>query len=609
MKRNYFILFLSIFCYVSFAQKKMVVFKSDGTSMRVDVAKIDSIIFEDVFDESHAVDLGLSVKWCDVNLGAKSSEQYGDYFAWGETTTKASYEIGTYKFCQGDFKSLTKYNNFDSYGVVDGLTRLDSIDDAAHVQLQEKWRIPTKEEFEELVNNCNWEWTVKNGIDGYLVTGPNGNSIFIPVAGYLTYDWDNAVGKLGHYWSSSLSTNNDPNMAYFLAMDKNRAWMSQGDRYIGRSIRPVYDEPIVTKRQPMAFGIEKKSGSTRATEVSASYDYLGNTFNVYGCNSQDCVINNYCVWYDGKQNEASCNGWNYVGEVGEFFDNPASYPIRQSSLKRNQPISYWNNDDSKYMFYAYSAPENKANLVIYGVDYDGYAASAMTFNNVTDDDNVFCCSSPVSRYDKKSTTGYSNMNSGSEENLILFNLSPVNGYVRFGFYETVPGYSVRDIQFAEVEYDTFTDNFSNDLTILGSFISNTDACIRYGLGSSTLEFNNPTVVNSKTFKNEPLGNLGTSLGDVTYIRPIQGYGPDGTYFPILPRKGYASGLKMKLRYSLYAEDTGETIQHTLSMSFPEAPVFQSGSATTFIIMIGIDSIRVSTAVESISFTSQPTITL
>lgn len=240
MKRNYFILFLSIFCYVSFAQKKMVVFKSDGTFMRVDVAKIDSIIFEDVFDESHAVDLGLSVKWCDVNLGAKSSEQYGDYFAWGETRAKASYEIGTYNFSQGDFKSLTKYNNFDSYGVVDGLTRLDSIDDAAHVQLQEKWRIPTKEEYEELVNNCTWEWTTKNGIDGHLVTGPNGNSIFIPVAGYLTYDWDNAVGKLGNYWSSSLSTNNDPNEAYFLAMDKNRAWMSQGDRYIGRSIRPVY---------------------------------------------------------------------------------------------------------------------------------------------------------------------------------------------------------------------------------------------------------------------------------------------------------------------------------------------------------------------------------
>ena len=155
-----------------------------------------------------AVDLGLSVKWASCNVGAESPEEYGNYYAWGEVTTKEDYSWSTYKYANGDYDKLTKYCNDASYGnngFTDSKTILDLEDDAAHVNWGGKWRMPTDAEWTELRNNCTWTWTTQNNVNGYLVkSNTNSNSIFLPAAG-CRYDTSlDLVGSYGYYWSASL---------------------------------------------------------------------------------------------------------------------------------------------------------------------------------------------------------------------------------------------------------------------------------------------------------------------------------------------------------------------------------------------------------------------
>jgi hypothetical protein len=151
------------------------------------------------------VDLGLSVKWATMNVGATSPEEYGDYFAWGETKPKSDYNWGTYKWCDGDYNNMTKYCSHSKFGIVDNKIVLDREDDAAHVNWGGAWRMPSKAELDELIENCTWSWTTQNGVDGYTVTSKtNGNSIFLPAAG----DKNGNVQHNGYgfYWSSSAAT-------------------------------------------------------------------------------------------------------------------------------------------------------------------------------------------------------------------------------------------------------------------------------------------------------------------------------------------------------------------------------------------------------------------
>ena len=154
------------------------------------------------------VDLGLlsGVKWATCNVGANSPEEYGDYFAWGEVEPKDEYSWSTYKWCDGRADALTKYNDQSSYGATDYKNFLDVEDDAAAVNLGGTWRTPTKMEFEELHGQCSWNWTTINGVDGYQVVGPNGNSIFLPAAGmYCDNDLGSFnIGSWGYYWTSLL---------------------------------------------------------------------------------------------------------------------------------------------------------------------------------------------------------------------------------------------------------------------------------------------------------------------------------------------------------------------------------------------------------------------
>lgn len=155
--------------------------------------------------ETGAVDLGLSVKWAGCNVGANSPEEYGDYFAWGETEEKTDYSWSTYKWCNGSFNTQTKYCTSSSYGTVDNKTTLDLEDDVAHVQWGGSWRMPTKAEQDELRAKCDWEWTTMNGVKGYQVTGPNGNSIFLPAAGHRNGTEVFYRGSFGYFWSGTLN--------------------------------------------------------------------------------------------------------------------------------------------------------------------------------------------------------------------------------------------------------------------------------------------------------------------------------------------------------------------------------------------------------------------
>ena len=195
-------------------------------------------------NNGHAyVDLGLSVKWATCNVGATTPEEYGDYFAWGETETKDTYNWSTYKYCNVDKYSLTitKYCTDSEYGTVDNKTTLELSDDAAYVNWGGSWRMPTKAEQDELrdTNNCTWIWTTQNGVNGYKVTSKkNGNTIFLPATD-IRDDSDPAkVGGFGYYRSSSLNTYSDEG-SFSLNFDSSSVHWGGLFRYYGVSVRPV----------------------------------------------------------------------------------------------------------------------------------------------------------------------------------------------------------------------------------------------------------------------------------------------------------------------------------------------------------------------------------
>lgn len=191
-------------------------------------------------DAVEAVDLGLpsGLKWATMNVGATKPEEYGEYFAWGETKPKSSYKWSTYKWCNGSEKSQTKYNTKYSYGTVDNKTVLDPEDDAAHVNWGGSWRMPTDDEWTELTTKCTSTWTTQNGVNGRKVTGPNGKSIFLPAAGLRYGTIIGSAGSYGTFWSSSLYTVT-PYRAYGVCFSSDSVRGDDFDRYNGQSVRPV----------------------------------------------------------------------------------------------------------------------------------------------------------------------------------------------------------------------------------------------------------------------------------------------------------------------------------------------------------------------------------
>ncbi len=195
-------------------------------------------------ENSHEwIDLGLpsGLKWATCNVGATTPGGCGDYFAWGGTGPQDYYNWGTYRY--GNGSTMSKYCTKSGYGTVDNKTTLELADDAAHVNWGGKWRMPTKAEYDELMNttNCTWTWTTQNGVKGYKVTSKkNGNSIFLPAAGYRDYGGTlyNA-GSRGYFWSSSLGTRYNSGSAYSLDFNSSDVGWGNYDRCNGYSVRAV----------------------------------------------------------------------------------------------------------------------------------------------------------------------------------------------------------------------------------------------------------------------------------------------------------------------------------------------------------------------------------
>ena len=255
------------------------------------------------------VDLGLSVKWGACNVGATFPEEPGgDYFAWGETEPKSDYSWSNYNFWGGEWSDDVRVNKYctstdfwGGTGPVDHKTVLDLEDDAAFVNWGSGWRMPTGAEWTELREHCTWVWTTQNGMQGELVTGPNGNSIFLPAAGNCTSPA--RVGVSGSYWSSSLYSK-EPSDAWdvffrspdFLCDD------SYTYRFYGFSVRPVYDDFIPV--------------SAVSIDMSAIDLYKGDTYALTAAVAPSNATEKAVHWASGDQTVAKVDEKGLVTAVG-----------------------------------------------------------------------------------------------------------------------------------------------------------------------------------------------------------------------------------------------------------------------------------------------------
>lgn len=213
--------------------------EDSGVNAKCEIVVNEIIVYE-------LIDLGFSVKWASCNLGASRPEEYGGYYQWAGTQDVSDLgidlDLSNCPYFTG--RGWVRYNPNSSYGIVDDWTVLYPEDDAATVALGGKWRIPTAEEWTDLLEKCNWTWTTLNKVDGYKVqsnmSGYSDNWIFLPAAGCRLDESLHRAGLGGCYWSSSLNTSL-PNAAYDLAFSSDRVSKQYDYRYRGCSVRPVSD--------------------------------------------------------------------------------------------------------------------------------------------------------------------------------------------------------------------------------------------------------------------------------------------------------------------------------------------------------------------------------
>ncbi len=171
---------VAVFAAITMSAQTVNVHFKNGQTIRFNSSNVDHVDFSEkapdpTVSAGAVVDLGLSVYWCSCNVGAESPEEYGDYFAWGETKPKSKYTKETYSYYDS--------NTAQYMDIGDDICGTEF--DAATVNLGSDWRMPTKTEMLELVEKCSWEWTQLSGVNGFKVTGTNGNSIFLPANGYI----------------------------------------------------------------------------------------------------------------------------------------------------------------------------------------------------------------------------------------------------------------------------------------------------------------------------------------------------------------------------------------------------------------------------------------
>lgn len=227
------------------AQEIMVFEMKDSTAHEFNVEDIRRIIFrskEELPNDStvylscpddhhpHLIDLGLpsGTKWACCNVGAHKPEGSGGYYAWGEVEEKDDYEWETYQFVD--------YDTEECVYIADDISGSEY--DVAHVLWGGAWRMPSSARFTELLEQCTVEWTRLNDVEGCLLTGPNGGTLFFPLAGGFLYNWLYYEGLDGYYWTSSFDAekNDSAHFFYFRAV----GWFEEiSQRYLGYTVRAV----------------------------------------------------------------------------------------------------------------------------------------------------------------------------------------------------------------------------------------------------------------------------------------------------------------------------------------------------------------------------------
>lgn len=259
-----------------------------------------------------AVDLGLSVKWAALNLGAESPEEYGNHYSWGESQPRTDIRnYVTYKWYSGGH--FTKYNSDPEEGRIDGRYFLLPEDDAASVALGEGWRMPTEQEMRDLYYNCTWTSSEYKGVKGYTITGKNGNSIFLPKAGYVKYNESEAseTGEKACFWTCERSSTE-----YAFAYGDGNSWdfMIKHPAYLrifGMSVRPVYGEALKTD-------FVKTAAPHDTISVSAVSVKLRNYLNLP---DEDLAGATYGICYSSTETAPSVSGPHSEGQLQSGTNN------------------------------------------------------------------------------------------------------------------------------------------------------------------------------------------------------------------------------------------------------------------------------------------------
>ena len=192
------------------------------------------------------VDLGLSVQWADMNVGASSCYEYGEYVSWGETSRKHyygyKYPYAHYKYdATRGFFIIHKYNSLPvKEWNIDNKEILDSSDDIAYVKNGHHWRIPSQAQVEELRDSCTWRYVVEEKCHGYRVTGPSGNSIFLPLGGFMMENFRCYGGTYGCYWTLNADLENSQQAMLLQLLGVKGPTIVPFERSNGALIRAVY---------------------------------------------------------------------------------------------------------------------------------------------------------------------------------------------------------------------------------------------------------------------------------------------------------------------------------------------------------------------------------
>lgn len=262
-------------------------------------------------DGHEYVDLGLpsGLLWAICNVGANTPYEAGDYFAWGETEPKETYDWSTYKWCEGDENSLTKYTIPYSYsGYVDNKTRLEPADDAAHVNWGGNWRMPTEEEWQELQMNCDYS-CLPEGL--LFISRKNGNSIFFPAADYkknssISSDVAGVASpyESGFYWSTSIGNYSDWVNSFYFAYPS--IFGSGHQRYLGLSVRPVWSSTprsnLPAFRDFTTYNTTSTSATVNLMITDDGGSYITNYGVCYSTSENPTILDNVktCYYCSGK---------------------------------------------------------------------------------------------------------------------------------------------------------------------------------------------------------------------------------------------------------------------------------------------------------------------